>query len=215
MSQGKIIDEYLKTQTENWLQEDLPAMKQEFWTHRGKITEFLATSISQIFQQAILLQETGRKGPATYLWISFLRVNILNDIWQYRLDLYDGNFFSDKTECTSNWELDFVWKYLKRRIDQLGQTISKGIYANKIRQYHRDKIKLTMAFQYHQIIVKFTQQIIKEALQTPEYDSLIKGSTLKILMGEYFDHSVLLYEKQCDTEKRTKKNAILPTQARP
>lgn len=206
MNQEGILQEYLKTQTECWLKEDLSSMIKEFPMQREKITEDLSFAISRLCRQARLLQETDKKGPAGYLCISFLRTNVLEDNWQYRLELYDENYYLDRTKCDDSWVFVFVWKYLEERLQHLRQIINSGIYVNKIRSYHMDEIKLTMAEHYHQLAINFTQGVIREAIKTPEYGNLVKAATIRILMGEYLGNSVLLYEKQCDTKEKS--NAI-------
>jgi hypothetical protein len=196
MNQEEMINEYLKMQIKDWLEEDKKAMIREFPQCREDITNSLSMAIRNICYQAQSLQITDGKGPIGYLCISFLRTNVLEDNWNYHLAIYDESYYMDRVRCVGYWEFNFLWSYLKNRLYQLTQSINSSIYVNKTRSFHLDKIKITLAAQYHQIGISFIQGVINKAIDTPEYDALLKGNIFRILMGEYFDNNVLLYEKR-------------------
>jgi hypothetical protein len=197
MNLEEMMQDFLKSQTADWLEEDLPAIYQDFPAQKETITAGLANSISDICRQAHLQQEIGDKGPAAYLSISFLRTNVLDDLPAYRIDLYDENFILDETECSGRWEFNFVWNYFEARLERLDTTIRTGMYANKIRSYHLDEVKLAMAEHYHlAAAVPLTQVIIKEAILIPAYADLPKAPNLKIIMGEYLNQFRLIYQEQ-------------------
>lgn len=196
MIQEKLVQDFIEKQTEGWLEEDVPVMQQKFPANQNQITESLSAVISKLCRQASRQQQTGSKGSAAYLCISFLRTNILDDRWQYRLDIYDEKFYLDRTECTGCWEIDFVWDYLKARLVQLNKAVRSGMYVNRVHPGNLSPVKLAMAQQYHQIAMVCTKLIIEEAITTPEYTRLRKVPNFKITMGEYLDKSMLLYEEQ-------------------
>lgn len=192
MNPEERIQDYIKLQTTGWLEEDLPVLKKEFCVHREKFVESLATAIGQLCTQGRVQQEAGEKGPAAYLCISLQRTHILENNWCYRLDLYDDGFYLDRTECSVDWDLEFVWDALKKRLENLNGIIRKGIYANKIRPYHLNQVKLKMAVQYHEAARNFTQQIIQEAFKA----DIAKAPAFLVLMGEYNDYSMQIYEER-------------------
>lgn len=202
MMQEQQIQEFILNQTTDWLQEDLKIMEQEFPLHREQITASLAGALTGICQQGYELQQTTNKGPAAYLCISFLRTNLLDDNWQYRLDLYDERFYQDSIECTESWELDFIWQLLQRRMNQFMETIRYSLYANKIRSYHITQIRQTMAEQYQQAAILLTGTIIPETVQQLDTAGINLAAVVTLLMGEYQDYSVALYEWQCDAKKK-------------
>lgn len=196
MIQEKLVQDFITKHTAGWLEEDVPAMEREFLASKDHIIESLSASIRQLCLEASKQQAAGSKGPAAHLCISFLRTNILDDKWQYRLDLYDEKFYLDRSECTANFEMDFVWKHLKTRLTQLSAIVNAGMYANKIRERHINQVKLGMAEQYHQIAMICTKLVIEEAIKVPEYRDLPKVQNFKIAMGEYLDQNMLVYEEQ-------------------
>lgn len=203
MNQDELIKNFLTQQTAGWLTEDIPIMQEAFLANKTPIIESFQTSIRKLCLKASSQQIAGNKGPAAHLYISFLRTNILEDNWQYRLDLYDEKFYLDSTECSTNWEIDFVWKYLKARLTQLSTTMKNSMYANKMQECHLNQVKVEMAAQYHQIAMACTKLIIEEALGVPEYRELAKTQNFKIAMGEYLDNNMLLYEEQPPQEEKS------------
>jgi len=201
-NQNQQIQNFITGQTTAWLQEDLLKMDQEFPIAREDIVEGLAAAISRICYKAYELQQTGNKGSAAYVCISFLRTSLLEGNWQYRLDLYDEKLYVDSIECTDTWELEFVWKHLKQRMSELRETIRHSIYANKVRFCHLNQIKLHMAEKYQLAAILLTKRLISEAIERLEDANISKAPVLTILMGEYRDHSVPLYEIRCDTAEK-------------
>lgn len=202
MMQDEQIQSFIMSQVAAWLQEDLLKMDQELPLAREKTVESLAAALSRICHKAYELQQTGNKGSVAYLCISFLRTNILEGDWQYRLDLYDEKFYLDSIECVENWELEFVWNHLKQRMSQLRETIRHSLYANKVRDCHVNQIKLHMAEQYQPAAILLTKLLLPEVIERFDDAGVSKMPIITIRMGEYLDHSVPLYEIRCDAEKR-------------
>jgi hypothetical protein len=198
MMQDEQIKKFITSQVAAWLQEDLLKIDQEFPIAREKIVESLAAALSRICYKAHELQQTGNKGSVAYLCISFLRTNLLEDDWQYRLDLYDEKFYLDSIECTETWELEFVWKHLKRRMSELTDTIKHSLYANKVRSCHLNEIKLHMAEKYQQTAILLTKLLLPEVIERLDDAGVSKMPVITIRMGEYLDHSVPLYEIRRD-----------------
>ncbi|GMA99903.1 hypothetical protein [Pelosinus sp. IPA-1] len=196
-----MMQKFIEQQSANWLEEDVPVMQQEFPKNQETITESLSAAIRQICHQASRQQQVGCKGPAAYLCISFLRTNILEDCFQYRMDMYDEKFYLDRTECSGCFEIDFVWQYFQARMAQLEKAVHSSIYKNKIRTRQLNAIKLDMAEQYHQVAMLCTKLLIDEAVKTPEYRALSKVPEFKILMGDYKDKIMLLYEEASECKE--------------
>ena len=195
MIHEKLIQEFIKAQTEGWAEEDFPAIEQVLFANKKSILNDLSTAIKQVCCQASIQQAAGVKGPAAGICISFLRTNIMDDIWEYRVDLYDEKFFLDPTECCAVYKMDFVWQYLRKRLGRLAVAAKTGMYAHKVRPVHLKKVKLNMAEEYHIIATTITQVAIGEAIKIPEYDALQKMDNLKITMGEYWGSNILIYEE--------------------
>jgi len=196
MIHKKIIKEFIQLHTTNWIEEDKELIKENFGRDFQKITLDLANSISQICQQGSHLQGEGYKGAAAYLCISLLHTNLLENIWKYRLDLYDEMLYFDNKECTATWEPKIIWDCFEKHLAELQIAAHTGIYTNKIRSYHLAEIKVMMAEQYHIATMALAQQIIKEAIQTLAYQNLLKIPDFQISIGEYMDECMVIYQQQ-------------------
>jgi uncharacterized protein (UPF0248 family) len=202
MMQDEQIQSFITSQTADWLKEDLQVMDQELLLDKEKITEDLVIVLNRIFRQTYDLQQIGKKGPAAYLCISFLRTNLLEDNWEYRLDIYDDKVYLDSVECVETWELNFVWKHLKRRMSELGETIKHSLYANKVRAHHLNQIKMTMAEKYQQAAILLTGRLLPKAIEQINLAGISKVSVFTILMGEYRDHSVPLHKVRYEAKEK-------------
>lgn len=194
MNHEKIVQDFIKAQTEGWVEEDFSAMNLALFDNKKNIVGELSAAIRQVCSQAITQQAQGIKGPAAIICISFLRTNIMDNIWEYRVNLYDEKMFLDQVECCASYKMDFVWQYLRKRLEGLAAAVKTGMHANKVRSFHLEDVKLNMAEQYHAAAVAITQLAIGEAIKIPEYDALKRIDNFKIVMGEYWDSNVLIYE---------------------
>jgi hypothetical protein len=123
------------------------------------------------------------------------------DVWDYRLDLYDENFYLDPVECSGSWQPEFIWSAFQQRLEALRTAAQTGIYRNKIRANQLADLKLTMADQYHLATLDFTRRMITEALLTPEYSGLNKTRDFKIIMGEYQSNLVVIHQQYKENTK--------------
>ncbi|MDR1702243.1 MAG: hypothetical protein LBR56_05665 [Sporomusaceae bacterium] len=187
-----MIQDFLSERTAGWFQEDAPLIADAFYQDKDAIAAALAQNLAALLQQAQVLAATGKKGTAAYICISFLYTNLLRDIWQYRLDVYDQNFFLDQTECSGLWETEFAFNCLKTRLENLGQEIKGSIYANKVRQHHLNSVKMALGVQYHAVATVLTKNIIEDVIDLLKEEHFLETSHLQIMMGEYKDLSLLL-----------------------
>ncbi|MBU3175849.1 hypothetical protein KPL47_05650, partial [Clostridium estertheticum] len=91
----------------------------------------LVSAFNEVCKQAICLQEKQLKGEIRYIYFSLLRTSILENKGEYRIDLYDENWFLDKQECFINIDLNFIFastfKYmeeLKEKKKEYGRSIT-------------------------------------------------------------------------------------------
>ncbi|MCB2342178.1 hypothetical protein [Clostridium estertheticum] len=82
----------------------------------------LVSAFNEVCKQAICLQDKQLKGEIRYIYFSLLRTSILENKGEYRVDLYDENWFLDKQESFINIDLNFIfasilsiWKNLRKR----------------------------------------------------------------------------------------------------
>ncbi|VBB09030.1 Hypothetical protein LUCI_4316 [Lucifera butyrica] len=197
IDQEKIVQDFIAAETASWLEEDLMLMQKKFSAGRPAIIHSLAAAIESLCRDAAGQQAAGCKGAGACICISFLRTNILDNIWQYRLDLYDETLFLDRTECTADWEMDFVFDPIKKLLDGWQDNFQSGLVANKIKPRHLKNVRLKLAADYHGVAIGFTQNIIAEALKnSPAYQELNKAPGFAIVMGEYCDQTKLIYEEE-------------------
>ena len=88
-----------------------------------EIKESLKNQFQNICKEVLLQQENNEKGSIKYIYISFLRTNVLENNSNYRVDFYDEDWFLDKVESSGNMDMSFVFSYLYKFIDDLKEEI--------------------------------------------------------------------------------------------
>ena len=76
-----------------------------------EIKESLKNQFQNICKEVLLQQENNEKGSIKYIYISFLRTNVLENNSNYRVDFYDEDWFLDKVESSGNMDMSFVFSY--------------------------------------------------------------------------------------------------------
>lgn len=194
MDHDKMTRDFIDSQTAGWIDEDAPLIEKNCYANKSAIAEKLAASMAQVLTQAQLLAEKGQKGAAAYLCISFLYTNTIENIWQYRLDVYDETFVFDKTECAGEWEADFAFDYFQARLKNLGELLNSGIYASKVRPHHLNSVKMSVGIKYHVVATLLLKNIIQDVVNILGNKHSVKIPSLKIMMGEYKDLNLMLYD---------------------
>jgi hypothetical protein len=198
----RISESFIKEHTCDWLEADLANMEKELPDKKEAVVAGLKTAIGEACRQAQKEQAVGRKGKIACLYLSFLRTNLLENVWEYRLDLYDEDWFSDRNECSSRWQVGFIWDYFQKRYEKVVSASKSGVYTNKIRPNILEEIKLRMAPRYHTAVVVIAAQIIREALQIPEMAELTLMTDFRVLIGEYMDQWVTIYEAEKQSQEQ-------------
>ena len=145
-------------------------------------------------KKAIEIQEKNLKGEIKYIYFSLLRTSILENKGEYRIDLYDENWFLDKQETSINIDLNFVYVPLFDFINELKE--KKHEYGRTITDMDIESIMLREILKFHILAVEFLRDIVKKFITIPSYENMKKSSDIKILAGEYMDEAEIIYPQK-------------------
>ncbi|WP_271814574.1 hypothetical protein [Clostridium beijerinckii] len=155
------------------------------------IEENLMISFEDICKKATELQKNKVKGEIKYIYFSLLRTKILEYKGEYRVDLYDENWFLDKQETSANLDLNFLYVPLFDFIRELKE--KKKMYGRTITDMDVENIMLGEVNKFHVLAVEFLKNIVEKFVTTPTYDEMEKADDIKILAGEYMDEAEIIY----------------------
>lgn len=161
---------------------------------KAAIEENLIKTFEEVCKQTIALQEKQLKGEIKYIYISLLRTSIIENKGEYRIDLYDENWFLDKEEDSINIDLDFIYVPLFDFVKELKE--KKNQYGRTITDMDIEDIMLREVYKFHVLAMEFIKGIVEKFTTTPSYENMKKTKDIAILAGEYMDEAEIIYPLQ-------------------
>ena len=190
----KLIEEFEeKYVTDKWVDKFLE-VDEMYKCDKAAIEENLISAFEEVCKQAIVLQEKQLKGEIKYIYISLLRTSILENKGEYRIDLYDENWFLDKEENSININLNFIYVPLFDFVKELKE--KKSEYGRNITDMDIENIMLREVYKFHVLAVEFLKGLIENFIKISSYEKMKKAEDIRILAGEYMDEAEIIYPQQ-------------------
>ena len=188
----KFYQDYIKNK---WI-EIFVELDKEYQKNLNVIINDVVRDFSKVCQRVIELQKRNEKEKVKYIYFSFLRTNILADNGDFRVDIYDENWFLDNKKCSGSIDMSFVFKYLFNFIEE----IKKNSLENKISMsdIELEKIKLEESERYKILAIEYLKTIVLKMVEDEKYKQMIKDENIYIIAGEYMDECQLIYPKNIE-----------------
>lgn len=188
----KFYQDYIKNK---WI-EIFVELDKEYQKNLNVIINDVVRDFSKVCQRVIELQKRNEKEKVKYIYFSFLRTNILADNGDFRVDIYDENWFLDNKQCSGSIDMSFVFKYLFNFIEK----IKKNSLENKISMsdIELEKIKLEESERYKILAIEYLKTIVLKMVEDEKYKQMIKDENIYIIAGEYMDECQLIYPKNIE-----------------
>ena len=188
----KFYQDYIKNK---WI-EIFVELDKEYQKNLNVIINDVVRDFSKVCQRVIELQKRNEKEKVKYIYFSFLRTNILADNGDFRVDIYDENWFFDNKQCSGSIDMSFVFKYLFNFIEE----IKKNSLENKISMsdIELEKIKLEESERYKILAIEYLKTIVLKMVEDEKYKQMIKEENIYIIAGEYMDECQLIYPKNIE-----------------
>lgn len=188
----KLFQEFKDKYVNNIFNNEISIISEKFKNNQELIKNELLSSFKENCKKAEKLQKENLKGKIKYIYFSFLRTNIMGNKGNWRIDFFDGRWFLDNEECSS--DMDFLWiyedffKYVNELMDKRKE------YGRAIREMDVEKIKLNESNKYHGIAIQILANLINEFMECDEYKNIDKDEEILFFAGEYMDDIVILYD---------------------
>lgn len=192
----KVLSEFEEKYVTNQWPYKFLEVDEMYKSDKAAIEENLIETFEKACKKAIELQEKQLKGKIKYIYISLLRTSILENNGEYRIDLYDENWFLDKEETGINMDLNFIYVPLFDLIKELKE--KKKEYGRTITDMDIENIMFKEVYKFHILAVEFLKNIVEKFVTTPAYEAMEKAEDIKILAGEYMDEVEMIYTKNKD-----------------
>ncbi|AOR23486.1 hypothetical protein [Clostridium taeniosporum] len=171
----------------------------EKFNNRESIKKELIDNFDYVCKVSNDLQNKNLKGKIKYIYISYLRTNIIENSGFYRIDMYDEKWFLDKEDCTGNLNLSFIYEPLFNHISELLE--KKKAYGRTITEMDVEKIKISEGNKYHNVVIDILESIVCDFLNCESYKEMKKSEEIMIFVGEYRDEVKLIYENSPSKEE--------------
>jgi len=191
IDKNKVLREFEeKYVTDKWVDKFLE-VDEMYKGDKAAIEENLSLSFDKVCKQAIVFQGKQLKGEIKYIYISLLRTSILENKGEYRIDLYDENWFLDKEETNINIDLNFIYVPLFDFIKELKE--KKKEYGRTITDMDIENIMLREVYKFHVLALEFLKGLIENFIKISSYEEMEKAEDIRILAGEYMDEAEIIY----------------------
>lgn len=189
----KVLKEFEEKYVKNRYINEYKNIQERYRIDGERIREHLFIKFDSVCKKTILYQEKGLKGEIEYIYVSLLRTSLIENKGEYRIDLYDENWFLDKEECSININLDFIYEPLFNHMKELSD--KKNEYGRTIKEMDIENIKLREAKNYHVLALELLKTIIEEFVKIDSYKNIKKKENIRIMAGEYMDITTRIYPK--------------------
>jgi len=140
----------------------------------------LDKSLAQVMFTYEQLQAANKKGPLSYIYISWLRSSAMLDLPLIRIDLYDQRGYMDLEECYVSWDIDCVTS----EISQPCNSINQKDRPTPRTEYENEKAWMN-------IVEKICKTLEKHIVHVLENITIEKSiCDTKIYYGEFLDKTV-------------------------
>lgn len=171
-------------------------IKNYYTMHKQEIDKNFIETFRKVFKQAYELQQERKKGAIAYIVISIIKVAIIDERYEVRIDLYDETYCMDSIEASINWNVAYIFKFIDDEIDTF---IDKNkMNLKHIKNYERNALKLKCLPAYENLLYAYLKMNIGKLLELNEYQQLQCERKIEVLFGEYLDevNSVVDIEKE-------------------
>lgn len=160
-------------------------IKNYYDMNKDEINRNFINIFKKVFRKAYELQQEGKKSDISYIVVSVIKVAIIDDRYEARIDLYDKTYCMDSIECSINWDVSFIFKFIENEIEDF---IKKNpISLKHLKSYERNYLKFKCLPSYANILKTYLKINISKVLELDEFQKLLIESKIKVLFGQYLD----------------------------
>ncbi|WP_315081006.1 hypothetical protein [uncultured Clostridium sp.] len=188
----KILQEFNGKYVKERFSEERSKIYEKFNSKKELIKKELINNFDHVCKIANNLQNKNLKGKIQYIYISYLRTNLMQNSGIYRIDMYDDKWFLDKEECSGNLNLSFIYEPLFNHSNELLE--KRKEYGRTITEIDIEKIKISEGNKYNDVVIDILESIVYDFLNCESYKEMKKSEEIMIFVGEYRDEVKLIYE---------------------
>lgn len=155
----------------------------------------------QYARKVIRMQQAGGKEPVAFMNFSVLRTNILANKHWLKIDAYDQNWYSDRAECSGEYDVSTVYQWLDKFALSLEAARKKSIGQLKLSDLQRLVFKESN--RYLSVVTEVIRSGMKKAAETESYRNMKRQEVFTVCVGYFQDQSYIVHRE--DTRSKDAK----------
>ncbi len=162
----------------------LEALEIDFQVHKWTLKEAFISSFKKTCEEIKKLEET-QEFKVGFLMYNLLRTQVMQHQYNYRIYVYDENWYLKDGIYIGELDVSFIYKYYEEMWQELLKCSKK--YVLKIGVLDVEHIMLEQLQYFHKYVVGLMQFSLLDALEIEEYIALNKADVFQIQTGEFFE----------------------------
>lgn len=161
-------------------------------------------------KKVVNMQRLGKKEAVAYINFSVLRTNILAKKHFLRIDAYDRDWYSDRTECSSEYDVTEIYQWLDKFQSVLEAVRKKS--GGQITLSDVQALVFEESDKYLLLVTEVIRASMKKVAETESYQKMNKYEVFVVCVGRFQDQSYFVYKE--DTSVKDAKAVKLHLQAK-
>ena len=128
-------------------------------------------------------QNLGRKGDIQILHFCYYQSARLTQNYKLQAALYDQNFYLDRYEISSSWNIEFIMKYFEQEMELFENKAKQNIIG--FHYSHMQKIRQNYFKLYFQVVGDVLQMFIPLIGKSTYFEKMNKTASFCINYSEY------------------------------
>ncbi|HEX9062340.1 MAG TPA: pentapeptide repeat-containing protein [Clostridia bacterium] len=202
MNREEALQHFKETYVSKKCNEKLFALEEFYQKNINELIPGLVEAFRQICIKAKKMQQENKKGKIGYITFSMLRTSIAEGKHKCLVEAFDGSWFLDFQECSTEYDASWAFKFL----DELGTELEekRRMYAGSITASDLERIKLLEAQKFNSYVISLARYVTPKMDVLKEYQELSKEDEFEIRAGEYHDYTETVFKEDMRKKDRVK-----------
>ena len=174
------------------LKESTQALDESFISNQQSIAEDFTKHLNYLCIAANSQQHSSTKSPIAYLHIGFLRSSFITETYDFRIAMYDENFWLDQEETAIYWTFNAPFIYVQQDIDALHNTLS---WTHSVSEFEMQALKYQYAQSYLPIARQMIERLIIKALDKSGIWQLKLSDAFSVVFGGHMEDGITIYTR--------------------
>ncbi|RDY32217.1 hypothetical protein [Lachnotalea glycerini] len=197
MLKSEELNEYAKEILTKQMLINQKEIQAEYKKNKSIINAQFLKVLQRMLETCNRLQEKNKKNRIAILHICYLYTSCLTQKLELQINMYDKDFYLDKTEVSGLWRPEFIYRYYEQDMELIEKKARQEVFGFKHKQIQEIRMKYINV--YHLITLDFLSDMIPLVIKDSAFEKLKKEDDFIILFGGYMEEGIPILK--CNTAK--------------